>query len=111
MGDAENEAAEIPWEQIAGGASALAARSRLSEIAARFLALVESWASPSAVLCGYRETSTPENVRMVPELTSGSMTPAAERAFVSTDSFHSPTRVKICEGICKACAAPGAISA
>ena len=90
MADAENESAEIPWEQIAGGAAAVAAQTRLSEIAARFLALVESWASPSAVLCGYHENSAPENVHMVPELTSGTMTPAAERAFAKLFTDYPP---------------------
>jgi len=90
MGDSETETTEIPWEQIAGGATALAAQSRLSEIAARFLALVESWAAPSAVLCGYRETAAPENVKMVPELTSGTMNPAAERAFAKLFTDYPP---------------------
>ncbi len=100
MPDAENESAEIPWEQIAGGAAALAAQTRLSEIAARFLALVESWASPSAVLCGYRASSAPEIVHMVPELTSGTLTPSAERAFAKlfadypSGSLTRPTLVR-----------------
>jgi predicted nucleic acid-binding Zn-ribbon protein len=70
----------VPWEQVAAAASTLAAQARLADVAARFLALVESWAAPSAVLCAYRDPSAPEGVRMVAELTSGSVTPAAERS-------------------------------
>jgi hypothetical protein len=70
----------VPWEQIAAAASALAAQSRLADVAARFLALVEAWGAPTAVLCAYRDASAPEGVRMVPELTSGAVTPSAERA-------------------------------
>ncbi len=70
----------VPWEQVAAASSALAAQARLVDVAARFLALVESWGAPTAVLCAYRDPSAPEGVRMVPELTSGAVTPAAERA-------------------------------
>jgi len=34
-----------------------------------------------------------------------------ERLFVAADSCHEPTRVKMCDGMCSACGAAGAISA
>src|SRR5437588_201274 len=33
---------------------------------------------------------------------------AAERSFICAESFHAPTRVKMCEGMCSACGAEGA---
>jgi predicted nucleic acid-binding Zn-ribbon protein len=83
----------IPWEQVAAGASALGAGTRITEMAARFLGLVESWASPSAVLCAYRDPSAPEGVRMVPELTSGSVTTAAERSLAKLFTDYPPDAI------------------
>ena len=76
----EESVPAVPWDQVAAAASALAAQARLADMAARFLALVESWGAPTAVLCAYRDPSAPEGVRMVPELTSGAVTASAERA-------------------------------
>jgi hypothetical protein len=76
----EEDVPAVPWDQVAVAASALAAQARLADVAARFLALVESWGAPTAVLCAYRDPAAPEGVRMVPELTSGAVTPSAERA-------------------------------
>jgi hypothetical protein len=83
----------IPWEQVAAGASALGAGTRVTEMAARFLALVESWASPSAVLCAYRDASAAEGVRMVPELTSGAVTAAAERSLAKLFTDYPPDAI------------------
>jgi hypothetical protein len=33
----------------------------------------------------------------------------ADAVFAATESLHAPTRVKMCEGMCWACAAAGAI--
>jgi hypothetical protein len=35
----------------------------------------------------------------------------AERTLLAATSCHAPTRVKMCEGMCSACGAEGAISA
>jgi hypothetical protein len=80
----------IPWEQVAAGAAALSGERRLAGMAARFLALVDSWASPSAVLCALRDPASPEGARMVPELTSGSVTSAAERALARLFTDYPP---------------------
>jgi hypothetical protein len=34
----------------------------------------------------------------------------AERSLIAAESFHAPTRVKMCDGMCSACGADGAIS-
>src|SRR5271169_7083467 len=80
----------IPWEQVSAGASALAAHTRVAEMAARFLALVESWASPSTVLCAFRDPGAPEGVHLVPELTSGAVTAGAERALAKLFTEYPP---------------------
>ena len=59
-------------------------------MAARFLALVESWAAPSAVLCAYRDPAAPDGVRMVPELTSGAVSGTPERALAKLFAEHPP---------------------
>jgi hypothetical protein len=59
-------------------------------MAARFLALVDSWASPSAVLCARRDPGSETGARMIPELTSGAVTAAAERALAKLFTDYPP---------------------
>ncbi len=80
----------IPWEQVAAGAFDLASETHLAEMGARFLTLVRSWGAPSAVLCAFRDPATSEGFRMVPELTSGTVTAGAERALATLFAENPP---------------------
>lgn len=68
----ENDKPRLALEDVAQAARELAAQPELSALVARFLDLVRTWASPSAVLAAARAPETESGWRLLPALSVGS---------------------------------------
>ena len=68
-------------------------------------------ASTKIVIAGGFGVGKSTLVGAVSEIDPLRIATAIERRFVPTEASHCPTRVKVCDGMCSACAADGAMRA
>ena len=72
----------IHLDDVSAEMRAIAAEASQAEMARRFLAVLDTWAAPSAVLCLCKDATAESGWRIVSELTQGAVTPAFERSIV-----------------------------
>jgi hypothetical protein len=89
----------ISLEEVARAAQELSERPEPGRVAEGLLELVRRWAAPSAVLAAVRDSQAPSGLRLLPALTSGSVTLGIEKTLArlgedDPESLKRPTIVR-----------------
>jgi len=105
MSPAAPEPGTLTVEEVASAALVVARERGLSAMAGRFLAVVQSWATPTLVACVEKDPRSEAGWRLHPGLTSGQLPPGFERSIAKLaedavgGAFARPTVVRPVEDL------------